>query len=53
MNAEVALPGVVTLPPAPLMMLHEPVPVAGVFPDKVVEVPQIVWSVPAFEVVGD
>ena len=38
MNAEVGLDGVVTDPPAPLTMLHAPVPTVGVFAAKVAEV---------------
>ena len=49
---DVGLLVVVTVPPAPLMMLHAPVPVLGVLPARVTEVPQTVWSVPAAEVVG-
>ena len=42
------------LPPAPLMMVQVPVPLAGVLAAKVVLVtPQrLVWSAPAFAVVG-
>ena len=35
LNAEVALVGVVTEPPGPDTMLHEPVPVVGVLAAKV------------------
>ena len=38
-NAEVGLVGVVTEPPAPETMLQAPVPIVGVFPAKLVEVP--------------
>jgi hypothetical protein len=34
------------------MMVQVPDPTTGVFPAKVAEVPQIVWSVPALETVG-
>ena len=49
---EVALVGVVTVPPAPDTMLQEPVPTKGLFPDRVAVVPQIFWSGPAAAVVG-
>jgi hypothetical protein len=51
-KAEVGLVGVVTVPPAPAMMVQVPVPTTGVFPAKVADVPQIVWSVPALETDG-
>ena len=51
-KAEVGLEGVVIVPPAPETMLQEPVPTEGVFPAKVVEVPQMFWSGPAFATVG-
>ena len=40
-KVEVGLVGVVIVPPAPLMMLQEPVPTVGVLAAKVVEVPQM------------
>ena len=40
MKADVALEGVVTLPPAPEMMLQAPVPTVGVFAAKVADVAQ-------------
>ena len=50
------LEGVVTVPPAPLTILHAPVPTVGAFAAKVTEVnPQVaelVWSGPALEAVG-
>jgi hypothetical protein len=43
-------------PPDPLTMLHDPAPVAGVLPARVVLIsPHMVspvWSVPAFAAVG-
>ena len=38
MNAEVGLDGVVTAPPAPLTILHAPVPIVGVFAANVADV---------------
>ena len=56
MKVDVALDGVVTLPPVPEMILHATVPTDGLFPAKVTLVnPQVenpVWSVPALAVVG-
>ena len=51
---EVGLEGVVTVPPAPLWILHAPVPFVGVFAAKVVLVTphRLVWSAPAAAVVG-
>jgi hypothetical protein len=51
-KVEVGLDGVVTVPPAPAMMLQEPEPEPGVLPAKLAEVPQITWSGPAFAGVG-
>ena len=51
-KAEVGLEGVVIEPPAPETMLHAPVPMVGVFPAKVAEVPQTFWSGPALAAVG-
>ena len=51
-KAEVGLLGVVTEPPAPLMMLHAPVPTVAVLAAKVAPLAQSVWSGPAFAVVG-
>ena len=51
-NADVGLVGVVMLPPAPETIVHKPVPKTGLFAAKVVEVPQMFWSGPAFAVVG-
>ena len=52
MKAEVAEVGVVTDPPAPLMIVHAPVPTDGALAAKVADVPQIVWSGPALLTVG-
>ena len=41
-KAEVGLLGVVTVPPAPVMMVQVPDPTVGVFAAKVAEVPQMV-----------
>lgn len=38
--------------PDPLTLVHIPVPDAGEFPPRVAEVPQTLWAVPAFAVVG-
>jgi hypothetical protein len=51
-NVDVGLVGVVIVPPVPDMILHKPVPVAGVFASNVVEPPHIFWSGPASAVVG-
>ena len=52
MKAEVGLLAVVTDPPAPEMMLQDPVPTEGALPAKVVEVAHKFWSGPALAVVG-
>ena len=56
MKVDVALDGVVTLPPEPDIILQAPVPTDGLFPAKVTLVnPQVddpVWSAPALAVVG-
>ena len=56
MNVLTGLDGVVTDPPDPLTILHDPVPDVGVLPASVVLArPQSVdpvWSVPAFAAVG-
>jgi hypothetical protein len=45
--------GTEIVPPAgPEIFVHVPVPITAVFPARVVVVPQIVWSVPAFATVG-
>ena len=51
MKAEVGLEAIATVPPAPEMMLHEPVPCVGVFAANVAAPPQTVWSGPALEIV--
>ena len=55
-NVDVLLEGVVTVPPAPLIILHEPVPIVGELAASVTDVnPQVaelVWSAPALEAVG-
>ena len=51
-NADVGLLGVVTAPPAPLMMLHAPGPEKGVLAARVTDVPHTVWSGPALETLG-
>ena len=43
--------GVVTVAP-PVTTVHVPVPTTGVFPARVAEVKQTVWSIPAFDTVG-
>ena len=56
LNVLVGLDGVVTDPPDPLTMLHDPVPAAGVLPARVVLVrphtADPVWSAPALATVG-
>ena len=56
LNVLVGLVGAVMVPPDPPIMLHNPVPIAGVLAANVVEVnPHIVtpvWSVPALAIVG-
>ena len=47
----VGLAGVVTVP-VPAVTVHNPVPTVGVFAAKVAVGLQIVWSVPALDVVG-
>jgi hypothetical protein len=53
-KVEVRLEGVVTVPPAPDIILHAPVPIVGAFAASVTDVsPQVaapVWSGPALEV---
>jgi hypothetical protein len=55
LNVEVALAGVVIVPPVPLTILHKPVPIAGVLPPSVTLVnPHVaasVWSGPALDAV--
>jgi hypothetical protein len=56
LKVEVALDGVVIVPPVPLTMLQAPVPTEGVLPARVTvvnpHVDEPVWSVPAAAVVG-
>ena len=49
-TVEVGLVGLANVP-VPPTTVHVPPPVVGVFPAKVAEVAQIVWSGPAFDVV--
>lgn len=51
-KADVGLLGVVTVPPAPEMIVQAPVPMLGAFPANVVDEAQSTWSGPAFETVG-
>jgi hypothetical protein len=55
-NVELALVGVVIVPPVPDIMLHAPVPREGVLAPSVTVVnPQVgapIWSAPALDVVG-
>lgn len=48
LKAEVALPGVTTVPPVPETTLQAPVPIAGTVAAMDVDVLQSVWSTPAF-----
>lgn len=43
---------VITAPPFPAFIVHNPVPTVGAFPAKVAVKPHIVWSAPAFAAVG-
>ena len=49
---ELGLLGVVTTPPAPDTIDHDPTPMLGVFAKSVAEVAHTAWSGPAFAVVG-
>ena len=49
---EVAEPGVVTVA-LPAITVHTPVPAEGALPPNVAVVKQLIWSNPAFAVVGD
>jgi len=52
-NVEVGLFGFVIVPPAPLMIVHKPVPEVGVFAARVAVEPQFPgMSGPAFATVG-
>ena len=51
MKAEVGLEAEATVPPAPEMMVHKPVPCVGAFAAKVAVPPQTIWSSPALDVV--
>ena len=57
LNWEVGLVAFTKLPPPPLTMLQDPVPVTATFPARVVLVPHTaltpVWSPPAAATVGD
>lgn len=46
-NADVALPGIATEPPAPDMMVQEPTPLVGALAASTVEVPQSISFGPA------
>jgi hypothetical protein len=50
-TVEAGLEGVVIVP-APLTRLQVPLPIVGVFPVSVAEVPQTLWLFPASDVVG-
>ena len=56
LKVDVALEDVVIVPPVPLTMLQAPVPIDAALPASVTDVnphvAELVWSVPAFEVVG-
>ena len=56
LKVDVALEAVVIVPPVPLTMLQAPVPIDAALPASVTDVnphvAELVWSVPAFEVVG-
>jgi hypothetical protein len=42
----------IVTPPGPAVCVHDPVPITGMFPARVVVVPQTLWSGPAFAVVA-
>lgn len=52
MKFDVGLVGIAIVPPAPLTIDHEPVPIVGVFPARAVEFAHTFCGVPATDVDG-